>query len=730
MTPKELSIVLGVSIQAIHQRAKTEGWKHVVKNARGDKDFDERSLPADVRAALVEASARAIAPVVAGDPIYIDRGAGVPAVQSLPQGPAFADPKALAKSDLLRLYLRAVGQARRGSKEKARRNFMAVYNSGLGYPKLFEQLGKLSWQCIEGWKYKGGLDDWCKLIDTRGKAMRGQRSISNEQAGIVIACCRSHMKIEAEIIRHAREIMHARGIENGLSDDTYRRFIQDWRSTHFDEWVWWREGDKGLNDKCLPYIVRDYDRIEVGDVVTADGHVLNFLILNPWTGKPKRMMLIVWYDMKSSYPCGWELMPTENVQAIHSALRRAILTLGKIPKVAILDNGKAFRAKIFTDEIDLTNCGIQGTYSLLGMQTNFAQSYHGQTKTVERLFGTAGELERMSPSYVGSCIADKPPHMRRGEKLHRRIHELATGGAVPTLVEAHMAIAKWFDTYANREQQNGHLAGIKPIDVFMAGRGPGVDPDALRILMMAEAVRTIRRNGIWWAGNWYYSPDLYGRKHRAKFLYDWLDKDRVYVYDETGHEFLCEAKRINGINPASTTLGNDADREALTEALEMKGALRKDTVRLARDFAESVVIPETRKRLAEITEISEGQKVKRLPGPKPGELTEEEAARIMAEAEQVRADTEAMNDAAEAPPEPEAEYVPVCEDDSVGVWKKLESKNDGDRYEEILVATIRGWLVPKRWQAFMTYYEATDEFSRRADFWEEFKIKIAMAYSQ
>ena len=43
-----------------------------------------------------------------------------------------------------------------------------------------------------------------------------------------------------------------------------------------------REGEKAFHDKVEQYIVRDISKIEVGDVLIADGHDLNFLVINPW----------------------------------------------------------------------------------------------------------------------------------------------------------------------------------------------------------------------------------------------------------------------------------------------------------------------------------------------------------------------------------------------------------------------------------------------------------------
>ena len=80
--------------------------------------------------------------------------------------------------------------------------------------------------------------------------------------------------------------------------------------------------------------------------VDADGHRLNFLVVHPITGKPCRAALVLFWDWRSSYPLGWEIMVEENIQCVASALRNAIIALGKIPKWIYLDNGKAFKAKI------------------------------------------------------------------------------------------------------------------------------------------------------------------------------------------------------------------------------------------------------------------------------------------------------------------------------------------------------------------------------------------------
>ena len=73
-----------------------------------------------------------------------------------------------------------------------------------------------------------------------------------------------------------------------------------------------------------------------------------------------------------------------------------------------LDNGRAFRARFFRG-VDLEQSGFEGLFARLGIKTIFAWPYHGQSKTVERFFGSFAELERLSPTYTGTSIEHKPP---------------------------------------------------------------------------------------------------------------------------------------------------------------------------------------------------------------------------------------------------------------------------------------------------------------------------------
>ena len=101
-----------------------------------------------------------------------------------------------------------------------------------------------------------------------------------------------------------------------------------------------------------------YQKLKSVQILVADGKRLNFLVINPFTGRPARAVLVGFLDWKSGYLVGYEIMLEENTQCIASALRMAIINLDMIPKIVYQDNGKAFKAKYFSNRQVLKKPGL------------------------------------------------------------------------------------------------------------------------------------------------------------------------------------------------------------------------------------------------------------------------------------------------------------------------------------------------------------------------------------
>jgi putative transposase len=709
------------TVQNIITRGKKEDWPHAYEKCQGPA---RRAYLAHL---LPDYLKEAIAAKTKADHFDLIASAGRKK-RSAPADNLTEDQKktALARADLVSLYVGQVAKAPWGRKDQAKEGFLTLYNLK-EWPYLHSIVGEVSLQTIERWKKTlDATKDAFSLADRRGTHKRGKRSLLSEQALILerLALNPNRPRI-SYVLQLAQLIMDKRGI-NHHSPATYRRYLEEYKARHYDTWVFAREGEKGLNDKVAYNLKRDYSKIAVGDVVVADGHVLNFEILNPWTGKQKRMTLILFYDMKSSMPLGWEIMPTENTSAISSALRRAIITLGKVPKCAYLDNGRAFKAKFFTNSPDFDEAGLTGLYARLGIETTFAWAYHGQSKTVERFFGVLNEEETWMPTYVGNNIDAKPPRMNRGEKLHVALWEKAMGGLVITMEQAHQLIAAFFDKYANREQgPDSHLAGQKPGDVFMAGRGPGVDRAELRELMMEESCKRIGQDGIRLLNEYYYHPALYGRRDQVRVKFDLIDRSSVLVYEADG-SFLCEASPRPGVHPMAK-LGTDDDQEQLREQIELKRSLTAQTIGPAREMLKNEVMPDYLRQLeSQGIMQANGMEPKKQPPQKVVELSRADVRRIESEYEQRMQENDKLK--ARKNQNAEDEYVPTVVSAAAMLWEEIERLDNEQRYEKLVELSIKGQLIPRKWQTWMDYFEQTPGYEKQLDYWSEYRAKMAFVW--
>ena len=359
-----------------------------------------------------------------------------------------------------------------------------------------------------------------------------------------------------------------------------RRWVKEFRRNNYDLWTLEREGQKALNDKCVPYAEREWRDLAVGEAVVADGHKLNFQVINPFTGKPCRAIMVLFWDWKSSYPLGWEIMLTESIQCVVAALRNSIITLGKFPKNALLDNGKAFRANIFRKKFSFQETEIPGIFDKLSIIPHFAMPYNAQSKPIERFFRTFNDwFERELPSYSGASIPDKPAHMNRNEKRAKDLHN----EWVPTIPEAMELIFRWREYYI--DQPSRARDGQRPRDIFDAEKGPGVDPFALHFLMMTCKARMVHRNGITFNGWHWYHESLYGIKDKVVMFYSYYDLSQVYIFtvrnDGSPGEFLCVAKPVEKVKPFASDSEFPEDMAAVKRIVSTKRKLVQTTKKLA-----------------------------------------------------------------------------------------------------------------------------------------------------
>ncbi len=498
--------------------------------------------------------------------------------------PEQAKTVALARVDLIKDWHKF--RNKHSPKQEGDKLFIELYNSGEYLKNVFQLIGKTSRGSLLRWnKLYTEHENWEALVPHYNYTSFNEykTSLTEEEIGIFLKLLLHPNQFSiGKAIKLTTHILEKKGIEDIPKPITFRRYAEYFRRQNYDKWILMREGEKALRDKVEPYLSRDISKIEVGDVLVADGHRLNFLVLNPFTGRPCRAVIVAFLDWKSGYLCGYEIMIEENTQCIASALRMAIINLDMIPKIVYQDNGKAFKAKYFSPSTDFNEAGFNGIYTNLGIKPVYAKPYNARTKVIERFFKEfQEEFEKLLPTYTGSNIANKPAHMKRNEKLHKELYDKINQGYIPTVEETIRFIDAWLSYRHSQPCPNDRTSSIK--QVFEGRIRQNIGINELDELMMAHEVKTINRNGIRFLNTDYNSDALFGLRDRVMIRYSLFDLSKIKVYSVKG-EYLCTAKRVTGTHPMAYHLGDVKDREDFIQKIKKPKQLRNRTLRTIKKY--------------------------------------------------------------------------------------------------------------------------------------------------
>ena len=515
-------------------------------------------------------------------------------VETIKYPPEKAKQNALAKLDLIRKWQEFRRKA--VNKLQADYDFVKLHNSSNSY--LFSVLGKISRGSLHRWKASlDETEDYTRLIPNyKYVSMNEYRTCLTDE----------EIKIFMGLLLHPNRICIGKAIaltkyklkEQGQSfipaDITFRRYAKWFKNNNYDKWVLARDGEKALSDKVEPYIKRDASLLDVGDILVADGHKLAFQVINPFTGKPCRATLVGFLDWKSTALVGYEIMLEENTQCIASALRNAIINLDMIPKIVYQDNGRAFRAKYFTDDKGFGELGFYGLYAKLGIEMVFARPYNARSKVIERFFKEFQEgFEKLMPSYVGSSIINKPAYLKRNEKFHSNLHNaLLVGGVkrarseadssplppiryIPTIEETMKMIDVWLKF--KNSQPCTNLPNMTIAEVLENRKKQNIDKNLLDDLMLATEVKTIQRNGVRFLNCDYFDERLYGLRGKVLIKYNLFDLTNVKVFTPKG-EYLCTAERVTETHPMAKILGTVEDLEDYKQKIQKQQKLKRKTI--------------------------------------------------------------------------------------------------------------------------------------------------------
>jgi hypothetical protein len=126
-------------------------------------------------------------------------------------------------------------------------------------PGLFKILGKTSKQTVDRWAkdYLRSNYDYTVLAPQWGNR-KGQRKVTDDEFNSLLSFGLHPNRLRlSEVTRLTKMSLQKRNLESSSSEATLRRALQDWVKTHYDQWVFCREGENALKNKCLPYLERD-----------------------------------------------------------------------------------------------------------------------------------------------------------------------------------------------------------------------------------------------------------------------------------------------------------------------------------------------------------------------------------------------------------------------------------------------------------------------------------------
>ena len=565
ITIKELAELKGVSTRAIRlSRGKYQTRDIVVK---GGKSFE--ILLSSIEPELQEK--------------YYSKFVPILSEKQLPAPLDFHKPNkakiiALARLDLLNLWKNQ--RKNQNNKTQFDNDFLSAYNAQVLYPEIYAKLGKVSIGTLQRWKRNlGNSNNYELLIPNYHYEDYSRTCLTDYEKQIFLKLLLHPNKFSiGKAISLTQYVLKTQGAEYIPAPPTFRRFANWYKANYFDKWTLLRESEKALKEKVIPHIKRDVSKIEVGEVLVADGKRLNFQVINPFTGKACRATLIGFLDWKSTALVGYEIMLEENTQNIASALRNAVLNLSRIPKFVYLDNGKAFRGKYFLGSPNFDEIGLKGIYEKLGITTVFANPYNARAKVIERFFLEMQEsFEKLLPSYIGTSIENKPARLRRNEKFHSEIHR----EFVPTIQQTIQMINSWLEYKNSLPCPNDRTRSIK--EMLDSIERQEINPRELDDLMMAQEIKTITSQGIRFLKADYYNDALYGLRQKVIIKYSLFNLSYINVFATSG-KFLCRADRITLTHPLAHYTSEIKDIEDYKQKIQKQKQLKNKTIKACKEF--------------------------------------------------------------------------------------------------------------------------------------------------
>lgn len=247
-----------------------------------------------------------------------------------------------------------------------------------------------------------------------------------------------------------------------------------------------REGETALK-RLSPTIRRDYTAFALHDQWTMDGRRMDLMVrdnrgeFGP-NGRTFRLWLYAVMDMRSRYLVGYAIGANLNADLVRDALMDAFKNTRRIvPKCVQVDNGMEAAAKEITGGAPWRLRGkvkedeIIGLLPFLGVEVSWATPAHGQTKPIERLFGTLARMCETRPEFKGAYCGNTP---------EARPEEWDVDKAA-SIDQVRELFAEELGAYQRSPHRGDGMDGKSPLQVYTElMKAPGYAPRQISTLQM------------------------------------------------------------------------------------------------------------------------------------------------------------------------------------------------------------------------------------------------------
>lgn len=330
---------------------------------------------------------------------------------------------------------------------------------------------------------------------------------------------------------------------------------------------------------------RDYTTLDLHELWCLDGRRIDVMVRDDEgvlgvRGRVLRPYVLGIQEVRTRVILGYAISATLDADIVRNAFVSAMLRTNRvIPRAMLMDNGMENAAKEISGGAPWRRRGkvkddeIIGLFPMLGVEISWATVAHGQSKPIERAFGTIKERTEPRPEFQGAYCGHKP---------EARPEEWDARKAVP-LSLFRKVFAEELDAYHATPHRGQGMGKRSPMDVYSELTRMGstvarrITEAQARLCGYSAVPVTLNRrdHSFTILGNRYWTERLAGLTGGSGYYarYNPADlSEPVYLYK--GEKLVCEVEM--------TTLTPFRDKQAAKQHAKRRGEYLKSVKQQAK----------------------------------------------------------------------------------------------------------------------------------------------------